>query len=134
MTLRSLRLPRPVTLTPPGAPLQVAWERASAMFVAADEETVGGYVVLTDADERPAATVARLAVAPALRRRGIGGALLRLAAGWAAAEGLDALVGHCSARNHPAVAFYTRCGFTFAGYSEGYYARNEVALLWQRSV
>ncbi len=134
MTLRCLRLPRAVTITPPGAPLDVIWERASAMFVAADEETVAGFVVLTDAEERLAATVARLVVAPEVRRRGIGTALVRLAARWAAAEGLQALISHCPARNHPAVAFYTRYGFTFTGYSESYYPRGEVALLWQRGV
>src|SRR3712207_3285354 len=71
MALRSLRLPRPVGVTLPGAPLEAIWERDSAMFVVADEAEVGGYVVLMSADERPAATIARLVVAPELRRTGI---------------------------------------------------------------
>ena len=134
-TLRCLRLPRPVVVEPPGEPLEAVWERALAVFVAADEdEAVSGFIVLTAAEERPAASVARLVVTPRLRRRGVGMALLRTAARWTAAEGLTGLIGHCSARNHPAVAFYTRSGFTFAGYSEAYYPRGEVALFWQRSV
>ena len=134
IALRCLRLPRQVAVEPPGEALEGLWERAAAVFVAADEATLGGFVVLTAAEERPAATVARLVVVPELRRRGLGTALLRVAANWAAAEGLAGLSAHCSARNHPAVAFYTRSGFTFAGYSEAYYPRGEVALFWQRGV
>ena len=134
MVLRCLRLPRQVAVEPPGEALEDVWERAAAVFVAADEEMVGGFVVLTEAEERPPATIARLVVAPELRRRGIGTGLIRVAARWAAAEGLSALVAHCPARNHPAVAFYTRSGFTFTGYSEAYYPRGEVALFWQRVV
>ena len=134
IVLRCLRLPRQVVIQPPGEPLETIWERAVAMFVAADEELLGGFVVLTASDERPAATIARLVVAPGLRRQGIGTGLLRVAAEWAAAEGVAVLTAHCSARNHPAVAFYTRSGFTFAGYSEAYYPRDEVALFWQREV
>jgi ribosomal protein S18 acetylase RimI-like enzyme len=134
MALRCLRLPRQVIVEPPGEPLNTIWSRAVAAFVACDAAAVGGYIVLTPAEERPVATIARLVVAPELRRHGIGTALLRLAARWAVSEGLAGLSAHCSARNHPAVAFLTRSGFTFSGYSEAYYARGEVALFWQRSV
>jgi ribosomal protein S18 acetylase RimI-like enzyme len=134
MILRCLRLPRPVVVTPPGDALQVIWTRAAAVYVAVDADVLGGYVVLTLAEERGAAQVARLVVLPTMRRRGIGSSLLRVAAAWAASEGLDGLQAHCSARNHPAVAFFTHAGFTFAGYSEGYYPRGEVALFWQRGV
>ncbi|HZG66609.1 MAG TPA: GNAT family N-acetyltransferase [Herpetosiphonaceae bacterium] len=134
MTLRCLRLPRQVVVELPGEPLEAVWDRAIAAFVACDDADIGGYVLLTPAEERPAATVARLVVVPELRRRGVGTALMRLAAGWAASEGLTGLNAHCSTRNHPAVAFFTRSGFTFTGYSESYYPRDEVALFWQRGV
>ncbi len=134
MGLRCLRLPRSVTVTIPGDTLDAVWERAIAVFVAAQETTIGGFIVMTAADERPAAMIARLVVAPHLRRRGTGTALLRVAAQWASSEGMTNLVGQCSARNHPAVAFYTRSGFNFCGYNEAYYPRNEVALFWQRNI
>lgn len=132
MTLSCLRLPRQVVVDPPGEPLGGLWMRAIAAFVACDGTELGGYIVLTPADERPAATVARLVVGIEQRRRGVGTALVRLAARWAASEGLTGLNAHCSARNHPAVAFFSRSGFTFSGYSEAYYPRGEVALFWQR--
>lgn len=134
IALRCLRLPRSVTVGVPGEPLDAVWKRATAVFVAAQDSSIGGFVVLTAADERPTAMISRLVVAPALRRRGTASALLRVAAQWASSEGLTGLLGHCSARNHPAVAFYTRSGFNFSGYNEAYYPRNEIALFWQRNV
>ena len=134
ISLRCLRLPRPVDVKLAGEPLETLWDRAEAVFVAADEDLIGGFVALTVAEERPAANVARLIVAPEYRRRGIGTSLIDLAGRWAVAEGFSALTAHCSARNHPAVAFYMRRGITFAGYSEGFYPRGEVALFWQRGL
>lgn len=134
IALRCVRLPRQVAVEPPGESLELIWDRASAVFIAGDGETLAGFVALTAAEERPAAHVARIVVIPEARQQGIGTALLRTAAAWAIAEGLSGLTAHCSARNHPAVAFFTHAGFTFAGYSEGYYPRAEVALFWQRSI
>jgi ribosomal protein S18 acetylase RimI-like enzyme len=134
VALRCLRLPRPVTIEPPGEPLEAIWTRVASVFVAEDETGLVGFTALTPTEERPAATIARLVVLPEARRQGVGMALLRTAARWAAAEGLAGLVAHCSARNHPAVAFFARCGFTFTGYSEAYYPRGEVALFWQRTI
>src|SRR4051812_572289 len=62
MGLRCIRLPRPVVVEPPGEPLSALWGRATAAFVACDETQLGGYVVLTPAEERSAATIARLVV------------------------------------------------------------------------
>jgi GNAT superfamily N-acetyltransferase len=134
VTLRRHRLPRPVAVDPPGAPLEVVWDQAAMVFVAAEEDEILGFVALDTTRERPAARIARVVVAPAVRRQGIGTALVHTATRWATTEGLVALAAHCSARNDPAVAFYLRCGFSFAGYSESYYGRNEVALFWQRAV
>jgi ribosomal protein S18 acetylase RimI-like enzyme len=132
ITLRCQRLPREVVVEPPGARLDVVWKRAAAVFVAGEEETLLGFVALARVDERPAAHVARLVVAPAARRRGVGRALVRAAAQWANTEGLTALTAHCSARNHPAVKFYGRAGFSFSGCSVSYYPRGEAALFWER--
>jgi GNAT superfamily N-acetyltransferase len=132
--LRCLRLPRQVVVEPPGEPLDVIWHRATAVFVAEDDAMLHGFIALTAVDERPAAHIARIVVIPGARQRGTGTALLRTAADWAQDEGLAGLTAHCSARNHPAVAFFTHAGFTFSGYSEAYYPRGEVALFWQRGL
>ncbi len=134
ITLRCLRLPRQVVVEPLGEPLDAIWERATAAFVAENEAILHGFIALTREGERRAVHVARIVVVPAVRQRGIGTALLRTAAAWAESEGLTGITAHCSARNHPAVAFFTHAGFTFSGYSEAYYPRSEVALFWQRGL
>lgn len=134
ISLRRLRLPRQITVAPPGEPLEAVWDRAVAVFVAEVEAGLAGFVALTRAEERPAANLARLVVMPEWRRQGVATALVRVAARWSATEGLTGLTAHCSARNDPAVAFYTRTGFTFTGFSEAYYPRGEVALFWQRGI
>lgn len=133
-TLHCLRLPRAVAVQPPGEPWEQIWERAAAVFVAVDDEVVRGCAALTPAEERPALHLARLVVAPGARRRRTGSRLLRMAQEWTASAGYTHLTAHCSARNHPAVVFFARSGFSFAGYSEAYYPRDEIALFWQRPV
>lgn len=134
-TLHRTRLPRQIVINTASAePLQALWSRAADVLVAADEEQIGGYLVLTFEHSAPIVTVARLVVAPAFRRTGVGGKLIRSAMQWSRAMGFDMLAGHCATRNDPAANFYMRHGFKFAGYSEVFYPRGEIALLWQRAV
>jgi GNAT superfamily N-acetyltransferase len=133
--LQLSRLPRPIVLQPSSVEsLEALWSRAADVLVAEDEGGISGYIVLTIEPHNPSATIARLVVTPLLRRAGIGGQLVQVARQWGRAAGVDRLLAHCSARNHPAASFYMRYGFRFAGYSEAFYARNEVALFWQRPV
>jgi GNAT superfamily N-acetyltransferase len=134
IALRCLRLPRPVQVDFPVRELSKVWDEAKAVFVAIEEDVLGGFIVLTAAGEAPVAMISRLVIATDLRRHGIGTALVRTAARWAAAERLTGLSAHCSARNHPAVAFFTHLGFAFAGYNEAFYPRSEIALFWQRRI
>lgn len=60
MALRCLRLPRPVTIGIPGEPLDAIWKRATAVFVAAQNESIAGFIVLTPAEERSAAMLSFL--------------------------------------------------------------------------
>lgn len=134
-TLHCTRLPRPIILTPASAePLDRLWERAAEVLVAEDEQGLAGYIVLIINERAAAVTVERLVVAPLLRRGGIGGQLIRAAGQWSSEVGFDALTSHCAARNHPTVSFYQRHGFRFAGYSEAFYPRGEVALFWNKAL
>ncbi|HEX6287809.1 MAG TPA: GNAT family N-acetyltransferase [Herpetosiphonaceae bacterium] len=134
-TLHCTRLPRPIMVRPASAePIEQLWSRAAEALIAEELDGIAGYVVLTIGATSAAATIARLVVAPQMRHRGIGGALLSAAAQWSRAVGLEMLVAHCSARNHPAANFYMRRGLRFAGYSEAFYPRGEVALFFQRPV
>lgn len=135
-TLHRTRLPRPVVVRPASAePLDALWLRAADVLVLdADDQSLAGYIVLTLEPRAPIVTVERLAVVPQLRQMGLAGRLLRAAAQWGRAQGLEALSTHCAARNDPAVRCFMRWGLRFAGYSEAVYPYGEAALFWQRPV
>ena len=134
-TLHRSRLPRPITVRPASAePLAELWERATDILVAEDTQDIVGYVVLVASDHAPMVQIARLVVAPLARRSGIGGRLLGAAKQWGTAYRRGALTGHCAARNDAAASFYMRWGFRFAGYSEAFYPRGEIALFFQRTL
>ncbi|MGB7167594.1 MAG: GNAT family N-acetyltransferase [Acidobacteriaceae bacterium] len=76
-----------------------------------------------------------LAVLPAARRQGIGGALLRAVLAWAAAEGARRVSLEVRASNQAALGLYARMGFGQEGRRRGYYADpEEDALLLGRPV
>nr|WP_154336829.1 GNAT family N-acetyltransferase [Paracoccus sp. S-4012] len=61
-------------------------------------------------------------VAPGFRRLGVGGAMLRRAAFWAAAHGATRMALAVAEKNGPAIALYRRLGFTDVG-RYGYWRR-----------
>jgi GNAT superfamily N-acetyltransferase len=132
-SLHRTRLPRPIQVVPATPePLEMLWQRAADVMIAEDEQGIAGYIVLRVLEAAPTVMIERLVVAPHIRRSGIGGLLIRAAAQWGSAYQLESLVAHCPARNDPAANFYMRWGLRFAGYSEAFYPRAEVALFWQR--
>lgn len=65
--------------------------------------------------------VLQVATAPALRRRGIGRALLREALGYAATGAVRNVVLEVRRTNRPALALYRAFGFAVVGLRRGYY-------------
>jgi len=89
----------------------------SVTLIAEDEQGQRlGYVVLilNTHDEltgEPQGFVADIAVAPGVRRRGVGAALLRAAEDYAAGQGLPYLALSVSSFNAPALRLYQRLGY-----------------------
>jgi ribosomal-protein-alanine acetyltransferase len=78
-----------------------------------------------------------IAVAPALRRRGLGARLLWHLLDWAAGEGLARMFLEVRAANAPALALYRAFGFVQVGVRKAYYpAKNgrEDALVYCRAL
>lgn len=129
------RLPRPIMVgLASSEALDALWLRASDVLVAEDGQGIVGYVVLDASAHGPLLQIARLVVASHARQTRVGGRMLSAAAQWGAAYDFDSLVGHCSTRNDAAARFYLRWGFHFAGYSEAFYPRGEIALLFHRQL
>jgi ribosomal protein S18 acetylase RimI-like enzyme len=89
----------------------------SVTLIAEDEQGQRlGYIVLilNTHDEltgEPQGFVADIAVAPGVRRRGVGAALLRAAEDYAAGQGLPYLALSVSSFNAPALRLYQRLGY-----------------------
>lgn len=75
-----------------------------------------------------------LAVAPSVRGRGFGAALLEAAERAAAARGATALTLEMRADNEAARQLYERHGFAAAGRSPGYYSDGEAALHFRKAL
>lgn len=88
--------------------------------IAEDGPMQGFILVRTVADE---AEVLTLAVAPAVRRQGVGRALVEAAAAEATRRGAAALFLEVAADNPAALQLYEGAGFARAGLRRAYYAR-----------
>lgn len=71
-----------------------------------------------------------LAVAPALRRRGMASQLLKTATAQARSDGLHSVTIDVQTKNYPATRFCQTQGFRFAGYSDNYYSSSDIALFF----
>jgi ribosomal-protein-alanine N-acetyltransferase len=91
-----------------------------------------GFVLARVAAEE--AEILTLAVIPAARRRGAGGALLGAAMAGAAARGAGAMFLEVSERNAPARALYAAAGFAEVGRRRRYYADGADALVLRRDL
>ncbi|HEX2035756.1 MAG TPA: GNAT family N-acetyltransferase, partial [Chloroflexota bacterium] len=87
-----------------------------------------GYVAAALAPGESCAYLQALVVAPSHRRQGIAGRLLAQACRWAAGQGAVRLMADVSARNYPALRLLEKAGFSFCGYNDRCYPKNEVAI------
>jgi len=93
---------------------------ALALAASLEGDLAGFILIRTAADE---AEVLTLAVAPARRRRGVGGRLLAAAGVAARSAGAEALFLEVAEDNAAALALYQAGGFWPVGRRPGYYAR-----------
>jgi RimJ/RimL family protein N-acetyltransferase len=99
----------------------------AAVFVCEDDGLIVGRLSIAR-DQHPAsAHVADLGlmVAASHRRRGIGTALLDVAAAWGRESGVTKLELHVFPWNEAAIALYERYGFVKEGYRRNHYRRGD---------
>lgn len=94
----------------------VAEPSAQVMLLACqDDDVVGSAYGLLDRARADAGRVGGMWVAPAWRRRGVGGVLLQGVVDWARERGLSRLGLWAPAHSPAAIALYTRAGFRETG-------------------
>lgn len=135
-TLRETRLPRPTRVEYPRNPFSLAdeWQRKAALLVAAEGTDPFGYAVVSEQGAATVAWVTDIVVVPDQRRRGIGSALLLAAEEWARKRGSRMMIFEMQAKNQPSVRLAQKLGFEFCGYNDHYYANQDVALFFGRTL
>jgi len=132
VSFRTARLPRPMRVTFPHDPGQLAeaWNRRVCFLVAEEDGHLKGYLNLTLAPIPEAGWIADYVVERRFRRMGIGTVLLASATHWARQNHLKRLILETQLKNYPAICFAQKQGMTFCGYNDRYYANQDVALFF----
>jgi GNAT superfamily N-acetyltransferase len=133
---RQIRLPRSVRVEYPRSPqaLITEWEQKSGILVAEMDGALVGYVALMRGMAPVTTWVTDLAVDRGVRRQGIGSALLLSAQEWAHVHGASRLVIEMQPKNYPTICLAQKLGFDFCGYNDRYFANQDIALFFARSL
>jgi ribosomal protein S18 acetylase RimI-like enzyme len=75
-----------------------------------------------------------LVVIRRLRRQGIGSALILAAQEWGMQHDTRRLVLEMQPKNYPAIQMAHKLGFELCGYNDRYYANNDIALFFGKSI
>lgn len=136
VNFREVRLPRSVRVDYPRAVKNLLsdWKERSVVLVAARAGAPVGYLSVTDQIAPNTAWVSDLAVAPEIRRQGVGSALLLAAQEWAAQRKNRRMIVEMQSKNYPAVKMMKKLGFEFAGYNDHYYANQDIALYFAQFI
>lgn len=132
ITLRQVRLPRPVELKypSPGRELAARWERQECVLVSDPEGCVRGYVDMSAYKDQGLGFIHNLVVDRSCRRRGLATALTREAIRWAHQRSLRRVMVAVQSKNDPAVQSCRKIGFTFCGFNDRYFANRDIALFY----
>lgn len=134
-SLREVRLPRPVSVAYPRNSFALAdeWQYKDIVLVAVDSSAIG-YICVVEQSAATVAWITDLAIMPDQRRHGIGSLLLKSAQDWALERGNRMLIFEVQAKNQPAIHMAQKAGLEFCGYNDHYYANQDVALFFGRTL
>jgi ribosomal protein S18 acetylase RimI-like enzyme len=134
--LRRVRLPRSIRTVYPRDvfTLNERWNHTSLMLAGMIGPDVVGYLCVYEQGSAGQAWVTDLAVGTTVRRRGVASALIRAVESWASERGLRQLYLEASSKNNPAIQMAHKLGYEFCGYNDHYYANQDVALFFGRSI
>ena len=136
VTLREVRLPRPIRVEYPRDPARLAddWTNSAAIFVAEGESTLKGYMVLETRGAPDTGWLSDIVVDSAHRRHGIGTRLLAKARRWCAENGYAQLTLEMQNKNHPYISLARKLGFVLSGFHDTYYPDEDIALFYSIGV
>ncbi len=129
-------LPRAMRVAYPswGEGLLAHQERGDLILVAAEAAEVRAYINQETQPDQGLAWLHHLVVAPAYRRKGLGGQLLARGIQHARQAGLTQMMTLVQSKNYPALKFLERNGFGFCGYNERFYRNKDIGLYFARGL
>lgn len=136
VSFREIRLPRSIRIEYPHGSDQIVdnWKNSAGILIAVLSGETVGYVSISDHLAARSAWITDLAVSEKHRRQGIASALLFSAQDWASQRKLRRVVLEMQSKNHAAVRLAFKVGFEFCGYSDQYFANQDIALFFSRSL
>ena len=136
VVFREVRLPRPMRVSYPRDPARLPdeWTRWPALLVAEAGEMRLGYLAMTLGPAAGAGWVCDLVVGSLHRRQGVGTQLLVYAREWCRQRKLSGMFLEMQSKNFPAISLARKLGFAYAGYSDRYYADQDIALFFSLGV
>ncbi len=133
-TFRLVQLQREIQTPSPYEPqvLRRCLHRCDYLWVmqATDGYELYGYIGMVLLPWHNTGWIPACAVAPHMRRKGIGTQLLRTAIAQARADGLHSITLSLQTKNYPATRFCQTRGMRFSGYADNYYAGRDIALFF----
>ncbi len=136
MTFRSIRLPRSMQVSYPrdAKARSAAWPACAAMLVATKDHKVVGYASISKHAAQSAAWLDDLVVSKAVRRDGVGSALLEAAGKWGVSQKLKWLILEMQTKNYPAICFCQKHGLAFCGFNDRHFPNQDIALFFAQSL
>jgi GNAT superfamily N-acetyltransferase len=137
VNFRQTRLPRPVRVEYISAlPLldEENWPRYQAVLVATISQVPVGFIGLSCQFEPRTLWVTDCVVREDMRRKGIGSTLLLAAQEWGAEHNFRKSIIEMQSKNHPAIQMARKLGYEFCGYNDHYFANQDIALFFSRSL
>lgn len=133
---RTVRLPRIMQVAYPRSQqdLTASWQQRDCYLVAVADSVILGYVNMRVTASSPHGWIYDLVVGEPFRRRRIGSALLEQATRWALLHDIHQLTLEMQTKNYPAIIFARKHGFSFCGFSDRYYANQDIALFFGKNV
>ncbi len=133
---RQVHLPRSMRVDYPRDARRLAddWKKRSATLVADKDDEAVGYVSLMLGMAPNSAWVTDLAVARRFRRQGVGSRLLLAAQAWAQTQEVGQVVVEMQSKNYPGIRLAGKLGYEFCGYSDRYYANQDIALFFSKRI
>jgi len=131
---REIRLPRPVAVDYPRSSRNMLreWKDRSAVLVGVLENSVVGYITISEGVSPTTAWVTDLVVSPHARRKGIASALVLAAQDWARKRNNRRMILEMQSKNTPAIRMALKLGFEFCGYNDHYYSNQDIALFFSQ--